>query len=82
LGIAIGVSEEVLDQLISNRPPEEAVIDILGYWMKNYYKPSCEDFAEVLKEIGLDELASNLLKGIYYTAVPVYQCIRLDLAIV
>lgn len=66
LGIAVGVSEEMLDQC-SNRPPEEAVIDVLGYWMKNYYKPSWEDFVEVLKEIGLDELAGKLLidKGIY-----------------
>ena len=66
LGIAVGISEEMLDQY-SNRPPEEAVIDVLGYWMKNYYKPSWEDFIEVLKEIGLDELASKLLtnKGIY-----------------
>ena len=63
LGITVGVSEEMLDEC-SNRPPEEAVIEVLDYWIKNC-KPSWEDFSGVLKEIGLDELANNLLKGDY-----------------
>ena len=51
LGIAVGISEEMLDEC-SNRTPEEAVVEVLDYWIRNH-KPSWEDVAETLNEVGL-----------------------------
>lgn len=64
LGKAVGIGEEMLDEC-SNSPPEEAIVDILDYWIKNHIKPSWENVTEVLNEIGFNELANNLLKGAY-----------------
>ena len=51
LGIAVGISEEMLNKC-SNRTPEEAVVEVLDYWIRNQ-KPSWEDVAEALNEVGL-----------------------------
>ena len=61
LGIAVGISEEMLDES-SNRSPEEAIIEVLDYWIRNH-KPSWEDVAEALSEVGLHELANSLHQG-------------------
>ena len=58
LGIAVGISEEMLDEC-SNHSPEEAVVEVLDYWIRNH-KLSWDDVAEVLNQIGLHELANNL----------------------
>ena len=58
LGIAVGISEEMLDEC-SNHSPEEAVVEVLDYWIRNH-KPSWDDVAEVLNQIRLHELANNL----------------------
>ena len=70
MGKAVGISEEMLDGY-SNSPPEEAIIEILDYWMKNF-RPSWKDVTEMLDEIGLKELANNVLKGAlcyYYVTI-------------
>ena len=61
LGIAIGISEELLDEC-SNRSPKEAIVEVLDYWIRNR-KPSREDVAGALNQIGLHEIANDLLKG-------------------
>ena len=61
LGIAVGISEEMLDEC-SNRTPQEAVVEVLDYWIRNH-QPSWEDVAEVLNDIGLNELAKSLYQG-------------------
>ena len=61
LGIAVGISEEMLDEC-SNCSPEEAVVEVLDYWIRNH-KPSWEDVAEALNEVGLHELANSLYQG-------------------
>ena len=57
-GIAVGISEEMLDEC-SNHTPEEAIVEVLDYWIRNH-KPSWKDVAEVLNEIGLHELANSV----------------------
>ena len=61
LGKAVGISEEMLDEC-SNCSPEEAVVEVLDYWIRNQ-KPSWEDVAEALNEVGLHELANSLHQG-------------------
>ena len=61
LGIAVGISEEMLDEC-SNHSSEEAIIEVLDYWIRNQ-KPSWEDVAEVMYEVGLHELANSLHQG-------------------
>ena len=61
LGIAVGISEEMLDEC-SNRSPQEAIVEVLDYWIRNH-KPSWEDVAETLNEIGLCEQANSLCQG-------------------
>lgn len=61
LGIAVGISEEMLDEC-SNHTPQEAVVEVLDYWIRNH-KPSWENVAEALNEIGFHELANSLCQG-------------------
>ena len=73
LGIAVGISKEMLDEC-SNHAPQEAVIEVLDYWIRNS-NPSWEDVAETLNEIGLHELANSLSQGqrtilLYYSLIP------------
>ena len=61
LGRVVGISEEMLDEC-SNRSPQEAVVEVLDYWIRNH-NPSWEDVPEMLNEVGLRELANSLRQG-------------------
>jgi hypothetical protein len=61
LGRTVGISEEMLDEC-SNRSPREAVVEVLDHWIRNH-KPSWNDVADILNEIGLHELANSLRQG-------------------
>ena len=61
LGITVGISEEMLDDC-SNRTPQEAVVEVLDYWIRNH-NPLWEDVAETLNEIGVHEVPSSLCQG-------------------
>ncbi|MCG8626123.1 MAG: hypothetical protein MJE68_29510 [Proteobacteria bacterium] len=61
LGRAVGISEEMLDEC-SNRSPQEAVVEVLDYWIRNH-NPSWEDVSEMLNEVGLRELANSFRQG-------------------
>jgi hypothetical protein len=61
LGRAVGISEEMLDEC-SNRSPREAIVEVLDHWIRNH-KPSWEDIAETMNEIGLHKLANSLRQG-------------------
>ena len=61
LGMAVGISEEILDEC-SNHTPQEAVVEVLNHWIRTH-KPSWEDVAEPLNDIGLHELAKSLHQG-------------------
>ena len=60
-GRAIGISEEMLDKC-SNRSPQEAVVEVLDYWIRNH-NPSWEDVPEMLNEVGFRELANSFRQG-------------------
>ena len=61
LGRAVGIREEMLDEC-SNRSPQEAVVEVLDYWIRNH-NPSWEDVPEMLNEVGLCELANSFRQG-------------------
>ena len=69
LGLVIGIVEEVLDRY-SSYPPEECLVEVLDYWLRKYHttknKLTWRDVAEAVKEIGLHQLAENIL-NVYQT---------------
>ena len=76
-GLAVGIAEEILNKY-SNCPPEECIIEMLDYWLRNsYIKPTWKDVAEALKKIELQQLAESILTvyrtgGCVYTKVHLY----------
>ena len=64
-GVAVGISEEILKKY-SNYPPEECVVEVFDYWLRNYHttsNPTWKDVANILKKIELHQLAETLLQS-------------------
>ena len=66
-GEAVGISEEVLKKY-SNYPPEECIVEVFDYWLRNYHpsptdKPTWRDVADVLIKMELHQLADGLLQS-------------------
>ena len=64
-GEAVGISEEILKKY-SNYTPEECIVEVLDYWLRNYPstdKPTWRDVANVLTKIDLHQLADRLLQS-------------------
>ena len=68
-GIIVGMDKDTLEKY-SKYPPEQCIIEVLDYWLRNHYdnKPTWRDIANVLKEIKLNKLAENILK-VYETGM-------------
>ena len=61
-GLIIGIEEDVLN-MYSSHPPEECIVEVLDYWLRNCHeesKPTWKKIANILKEIGLHQLAENI----------------------
>ena len=65
-GEAVGISEEILKEY-SNYPPEECIVEVFDYWLRNYPsptdRPTWRDVADVLIKMELHQLAGQLLQG-------------------
>ena len=59
-GVVIGVPEDLLQQY-SGYPPDECLIEILDYWLKNHHNPTWRDVAKGLDDIKLHELAEDIM---------------------
>ena len=68
-GTIVGMDKDTLENY-SKYPPEQCIIEVLDYWLRNHYdsKPTWRDVANVLKEIKLNKLAENILK-VYETGM-------------
>ena len=67
-GLALGVTEEVLNKYLGY-PSEECIIEMLDYWLRNNgSKPTWKEVAKALKDIGLLQLAEDILK-VYTTGI-------------
>ena len=72
-GLVIGIAEEVLDGY-SSYPPEECLVEVLDYWLRKHHtaenKLTWRDVVKVVKEIGLHQLAENIL-NVYQTGMTI-----------
>ena len=77
-GEAAGIQKEVLDNFASNCTPEDCIVEMLDYWLRNHVgKATWNEVAEHLKAIGLKKLAFDIervysigeFSALYYTLV-------------
>ena len=74
LGLALGADKETMDKYAySNNPDEECFVEVLDSWLRNHKgKPTWKEIAKALEDIGLHELATDLLHsyetGMYKTS--------------
>ena len=67
-GLALGVAEEVLNKYLGY-PSEECIVEMLDNWLRNHgSKPTWKEVAKALKDIGLLQLAEDILK-VYTTGI-------------
>ena len=68
-GETVGIEKEVLDSCAKTCSPEDCIIEMLDYWLRNSLKkPTWKDIAEALKEINLPQLAHDI-EMIYFTGI-------------
>ena len=67
-GEAAGIEKEVLDNYAKSCPPEDCIIEILDYWLRNHQagQLTWRDVARVLRAIGLRQLAGDI-ESVYST---------------
>ena len=67
-GVAAGVPVDTLNKYLINCTPEESIVEVLDYWLRQGGK-TWRDVAGVLNEIHLQDLAKKILK-VYDTGEP------------
>ena len=71
-GEAAGIEKEVLDECAKTCSPEDCIVEMLDYWLRNsVHQPTWNDVVEVLKAIKLPQLAHDI-ENIYTTGNPIY----------
>ena len=67
-GIALGIDRELLEKCLQY-PPEQSIIEICDHWLRNSDgQPTWRKVAEVLKTVGLQQLASDI-ETVYETGI-------------
>lgn len=71
-GEAVGINKEVLDKYAKNCLPEDCIIEVLDYWIRNHDvgQLTWRDVARVLRAIGLRQLAGDI-ESVYSTGTVV-----------
>ena len=60
-GEAAGIEKEVLDKFAEQCPPDECIVELFDYWLRNSTKPpTWRTVADVLKAINLTELGHDI----------------------
>ena len=60
-GKAVGIKKEILDNCASKCAPEECIVEILDYWLRNHIgEVTWREVAEALKLISLEKLALEI----------------------
>ena len=63
----MGIEKEVLDYFASKCPPDECIVEILDFWLRNHKEQvTWKDVARALKVINLQQLALDI-ESIYTT---------------
>ena len=77
VGRAVGMDKEILEECASY-PPKEAIVEIFKWWVRNR-QVTWKDVSEVLNNVGLEKLATYILRGGKYIIllVPSFSAIEL-----
>ena len=70
-GEVAGMDKEVLDNYAQNCAPDDCIIEVLDYWLRNYTDseaPTWREVAEILKKINLHQLAYDI-EQVYTTGM-------------
>ena len=60
-GEAAGIKREVLDNFAENCTPDDCIIEMLDFWLRNYKgNPTWRDVGNILKAINLRQLAVDI----------------------
>ena len=60
-GEAVGIESEVLDKFAHNCPPQECIVEMFDYWLRNEKElPTWGDIIKTLKVINLQQLAAEI----------------------
>ena len=60
-GEVVGIEKEVLDYFASKCPPDECIVEILDFWLRNHKEQvTWKDVARALKAINLQQLALDI----------------------
>ena len=66
-GAAVGVDQEVLDHCAKTCSPEDCIVEMLDYWLRNSTeKPTWRIISKALKAINLLQLADDI-ERVYIT---------------
>ena len=66
-GEAAGIEKEILDNYACHCNPEDCIVEMLDYWLRNLIrKPTWKEIIQLLRKIGLRELAADINK-VYLT---------------
>ena len=60
-GVALGIEKAILDRCL-NYHPEQSIIEILDYWLRNDTKQSWGEVARALRQIDYHQLAKEIDK--------------------
>ena len=70
-GETVGIAKEVLDCCARTCSPEDCIVEMLDYWLRNSVeKPTWKVIAEVLKAINLPQLAHDI-EMVYSTGIAI-----------
>ena len=68
-GEAVGIQKEVLDNCAKHCPPEECIVEMFDYWLRNCKEqPTWREVAKTLNLINLKELAAEIDR-VYTTGI-------------
>ena len=68
-GEAAGIKKEILENYASHCNPEDCIVEMLDYWLRNHDgQPTWKEITKLLREIGLGKLAAEIDK-VYLTGI-------------
>ena len=79
-GAALGIEKEILDRHL-NYPPEQCIVEILDYWLRNHVERNWREVARALRQISYHQLA-NEVESIDETGIDNLVYVRMKVIII
>ena len=67
-GEAAGIPKDALNKIAEQCSPEECIVEVLDYWLRNTTRPTWKGIAWILKAINLQQLAFDI-ERVYSTGI-------------